>query len=174
MSKINCEICMDLIPLVQDGVASQDSCQAVQEHLEECESCRRIYHGEEIPPADSNKIYQKLRHKMQLLTSIMMMAMFFGLGLTAQEGMFYNILIMPIIGVLGYLIWQWKAAYNVPLLLVITHLVTHFFGMFWKTEQFGIPDLLIWTGLYAVFAVIGVCIAGLLHFVFRKEERHEK
>mgnify|MGYP002547768194 CR=1 FL=1 len=38
--KENCEVIRDLLPLVQDGVASEASCRMVQEHLEECEACR--------------------------------------------------------------------------------------------------------------------------------------
>ena len=33
--KENCEVIRDLLPLVQDGVASEASCRMVQEHLEE-------------------------------------------------------------------------------------------------------------------------------------------
>ncbi len=34
---------MDLMPLVQDGVASEDSENAVKKHISECESCKKIY-----------------------------------------------------------------------------------------------------------------------------------
>lgn len=47
MEKLSCEMCMDLMPLVRDGVASEDSSKAVEEHLSECEVCRRIF--AEIP-----------------------------------------------------------------------------------------------------------------------------
>ncbi len=43
MTKITCDICMDLMPLVQDGVASEDSENAVKKHISECESCKKIY-----------------------------------------------------------------------------------------------------------------------------------
>ena len=39
MTKITCEICMDLMPLVQDRLASPDSVDAVQHHLEQCPAC---------------------------------------------------------------------------------------------------------------------------------------
>lgn len=50
MNKINCEICMDLIPLVKDGIASEESYKAVEEHVKECETCRQLY-GESHEPA---------------------------------------------------------------------------------------------------------------------------
>ena len=38
--KISCEIVQDLLPLYCDRVCSQDSRQAVEAHLEDCEKCR--------------------------------------------------------------------------------------------------------------------------------------
>lgn len=38
--KMSCEIIQDLLPLYCDGVCSQDSRQAIEMHLEECEKCR--------------------------------------------------------------------------------------------------------------------------------------
>lgn len=37
--KISCEIIQDLLPLYCDGVCSQDSKQAVETHLQDCEKC---------------------------------------------------------------------------------------------------------------------------------------
>ena len=42
MNKISCEICKDLIPLVKDGIASEDSVAAVEEHIKECENCKAL------------------------------------------------------------------------------------------------------------------------------------
>lgn len=40
MSRLNCEIIRDLIPSYVDGICSQSSREAVEEHVEECEECR--------------------------------------------------------------------------------------------------------------------------------------
>ncbi|RDU23702.1 zf-HC2 domain-containing protein [Anaerosacchariphilus polymeriproducens] len=37
---ISCEIIKDLLPLYHDGVCSKDSKDMVEEHLQQCESCR--------------------------------------------------------------------------------------------------------------------------------------
>lgn len=37
---ISCEIIKDLLPLYYDGVCSEDSKKAVEEHLLQCENCR--------------------------------------------------------------------------------------------------------------------------------------
>ena len=38
-----CEICRDLLPLVQDGVASPESEALVKAHIETCASCRALW-----------------------------------------------------------------------------------------------------------------------------------
>ena len=50
--KENCEVIRDLLPLVQDGVASEASCRMVQEHLEECEACRTFCISEPVKMPD--------------------------------------------------------------------------------------------------------------------------
>jgi len=43
MNKISCDICGDLVPLVKDGIASEDSCNAVIKHTNECEACNLLF-----------------------------------------------------------------------------------------------------------------------------------
>ena len=43
MSKISCDTCLDLIPLVKDGVSSQDSRKLVEDHIETCPECKEVY-----------------------------------------------------------------------------------------------------------------------------------
>ena len=37
-----CEVVKDILPLYVDGVCSQESAQLVEEHVENCEECRKI------------------------------------------------------------------------------------------------------------------------------------
>ena len=39
--KMNCDVILDLLPLYHDGVCSEGSRALIEEHLKECESCRR-------------------------------------------------------------------------------------------------------------------------------------
>lgn len=39
--KLNCDVILDLLPLYHDGVCSEGSRALIEEHLKECESCRR-------------------------------------------------------------------------------------------------------------------------------------
>ncbi len=40
---ITCEMAMDLVALYKDGLASEDSKEAVRTHLKSCPECRRAY-----------------------------------------------------------------------------------------------------------------------------------
>ena len=37
--RISCDVCLDLLPLAADGVASQDSQNLVKEHIAACPGC---------------------------------------------------------------------------------------------------------------------------------------
>ena len=41
--RIDCGICSDLLPLVEDGVACEQSREAVRRHMESCGACREKY-----------------------------------------------------------------------------------------------------------------------------------
>ncbi len=43
MSKTNCNIVRDVLPLYLDGEASKETSEMVEEHLAECEECRYYY-----------------------------------------------------------------------------------------------------------------------------------
>lgn len=169
MNEITCEVCMDLIPLVQDGVASNDSIHAVQQHIRQCPDCRALFEGQTPLPPDKSVILDKLNRKLQLASAmVLMFGVLFGLMLTAGSGIFHNALIMPMIGAIGYYLFRWRGLYLIPGILFVTHVVINYLGM--GQEVLGIVTLVVWTGLYCIFALIGFVIAALLHFVFRKED----
>lgn len=49
---ISCEIINDLLPLYTEGLASEDSCHLIEDHLKNCPSCKMLY--------DNMKKQQKL------------------------------------------------------------------------------------------------------------------
>ena len=170
MNEISCEICMDLIPLVRDGIASPDSEEAVRHHLCHCESCSAFFDGVTPPPSDSGKIYRGLRHQLRLAGGMLLMfGLFIGLSLGGNQMLFYNILLMPAMGAVGYCLFRWKALCRVPLLIAALHLVMNVLGLALEPQAMPLQVLLMWSGIYASFALIGVVIAGLLHFALRKE-----
>ena len=69
MSKINCNVAGDLIPLYVDEVLSPDSAALVEEHLAECEACTakvEQLRGETVVSQDKDvKPLRKIRGKMK-------------------------------------------------------------------------------------------------------------
>lgn len=169
MNKISCDMCIDLMPLVQDGVASKDSRDAVLQHLQECPDCRALYEGEIPAPSKSNELLRKVQRRARVFSAmVMMFGIFYGLMLTAGSGLFMNVIIMPIIGGIGYYLFRWKALYIVPALLFVTHIFTNALGL--GGEVLDPMGLFLWTAIYCCVALIGFVIAALLHFAFQKED----
>ena len=173
MNKITCDVCKDLMPLVKDGIASEDSRLAVIEHVKECENCKKLYETASIEFVEINPDLErelgKLKRRLQIFSAMLLMfGVFFGLSLTASEEMFYNSLIMPVIGALGYVLFRWKAVYQVPVLLLIMLLVLNFLEIVRGMEVMPVMGVVMWVGIYTIFVEIGVLVAGLLHFAFRK------
>lgn len=171
MIKITCDICMDLLPLVQDNVASADSITVVKQHLETCSECRAMFEGQIPIPSNNNQIIKKLQRKTYtFLSMVLMFGIFFGLSLTATNELFLNSLIMPILGCIGYYLFQWKTLYITPILLLITHFIINTFGLIRGLEHLDIASLVMWTAIYSFFSIIGTIIAGLIHFALRKDD----
>lgn len=167
MNKIECEICMDLIPLVKDGIASEESYKAVEAHVKECETCRKLY-GENQEPAqittDENHAWKQIQKKwIGFFFALLCVGIVFGVSLTNQAEMFYNSLIMPIAGGCGYLIFQKRAVYKVPILLLILYAAMNVFQSLRGVESLDFYSMLVWVAIYSVFAILGVGIAGLFH-----------
>ena len=171
MNKITCDICMDLMPLVQDNVASEDSVNAVKQHLENCPECRAMFEGEVPLHSDKNEIIRKVQRKFHtFLIMILMFGIFFGLSLTATSEQFLIVVIMPVLGAIGYFVFQWKSLFITPGLLMITPLFSNALRFLYNTETLDLASNLIWALICSVFAVIGTVIVGLLHFAFKKEK----
>ena len=175
MNKITCDMCKDLMPLVKDGIASEDSRVAVEEHVQECDVCKTLFGQMPEAPSEINvamaRELGKLKRKLQMFSVLLMLfGAFFGLSLTAGEQMFYNSLIMPVIGVLGYVILRWKAVYQVPLLLLVMMFLINVLNLIRGMEYMPPTAVVLWVGIYTIFVEAGILIAGLLHFAFRKGE----
>lgn len=175
-NKINCEICRDLIPLVRDGVASADSEDAVRSHADGCNECAMLLDGKlvpAVPPSESPRVLLHVkRHLAIVYTVLMMLGIFFGLSITASEDMFFNCLIMPIVGVFGYLMFRWKALFAVPVILFVSSLIISAFGLI-REAQVDFVSMVLFSLIYSLFALSGIVISMLLHFAFggKKTER---
>lgn len=171
-TRISCEICRDLLPLVKDGVAGADSTDAVSRHLEACAECRGL--AEQPLPAEMPQKKKTIRKAEIWLrgvyTVLMIFGIYFGLSLTDAQDTFNNSLIMPAVGILGYVLLRNRAFLAVPLLIFVTHLIVWAFSMFPYTTDFTFADMAMWSVIYSFFALLGTLAAAFLHFGFRKED----
>lgn len=175
MHEISCEICMDLIPLVQDGAASEDSCRAVEAHVASCPQCRAVFTGQ--PPAQVHikPMVAKMQRKLRcLFVLFLFLGIFFGTSIAQLSGAFSIIFIMPIIGMLAYGVYRWKALWLVPLLLLAMYSLSQILLILRHVIDFNPLECLLWAVLTIVFSDVGVLIAGLFHFGLRKEKHDDE
>ncbi|MFF2484149.1 zf-HC2 domain-containing protein [Paenibacillus sp. NPDC058071] len=182
MLTISCGICRDLIPLVQDGVAGNDSTDAVMAHIAGCPDCslefggisdaRSVLEGSGL---DDGKIMRSIRKHMFLIAlAFLGCGTLFGISLTNTFGMFYNLLIMPFLGGFGYMVLRQRWYLAVGGILLLTYiwqigwlLKEGGLTKSWHLDFFSVP---LWFSLgYCGLSILGVLIAALLHYAFRKE-----
>ncbi|MEG0019807.1 MAG: zf-HC2 domain-containing protein [Oscillospiraceae bacterium] len=178
MCKISCDICRDLLPLVVDDVASEDSKNAVLTHIETCDECRCCYEENEKPPMDTDRVTAKIEKKL-FLFAVLLMAVGAALGIAISDGelMFYNIIIMPLIGGVGYFALKWKSLYALAFIFGCTYirwLPDTFYNVFKGDFMQAFVPPLFWALIYAGLFALGIAIASLLCFGFEKENINEK
>lgn len=182
--KRECHMVEDLLPLYLEDMLSQESAAFVEEHLRKCEACRLEYEnmkkegtfvqkqeneaGMDIRPFRS--LMKKINRQTSMLSyGLIILFVFFGFSLTEGADVMYNSLIMPIVGVFGYIAFRRSALIKMPILLLVIDLAAYALGM--VEMDFG--SVFFWTLLYGGFVLAGIAIAWLLHFAFGKENEDE-
>ena len=61
--KLTCGIVMDLLPLYEEGICSEETRQAVEEHLKECHTCRSFL--EDVSSFSKEDIVEKTENIME-------------------------------------------------------------------------------------------------------------
>jgi type IV secretory pathway VirB2 component (pilin) len=181
--KAECSIVKDLLPLYVEDMVSGETAKDIEEHIKGCDKCQKeladlkesaalsTVEKESLPRADAAKPFKKMMQRMNrqfysLAYAALIFLIFLGFGWTAGNNLMYNSLIMPIVGIFGYYVFKWRAVYKVPALLLVIDLAIFAFQL----VELGFADTLMWTMLYAIFVLIGVAIAFLLHYALKKEE----
>lgn len=176
MNEISCDICLDLMPLVWDEVASEDSRNAVLRHIERCESCRAAFEERQaLPSPDDKKVLLKIRSRLVGAAAVVMvLGAMLGVSFSESQNLFYNILIMPAIGVLGVLIMGEKGLLT-PLLPAVIFFVQKFFAIaHGAAPEESLMTALYWSMMYGAFCLAGALAALLFRFAFGKEKKDEK
>lgn len=180
--KLDCCVVRDLLPLYVENMVSDQTAELIKQHLTECPECQNEYEGFkdggrldvlETPlnsaPAEE-KPFKKLMQKMNrqlhgLAYGLIIFFILWGFSLTGGQDLMYNSVIMPIVGLFGYYVFRWKALYKMPILLLIINLLAYHLHF----AEIDFISVFPWTAIYSIFVVVGVLIAFLLHFAFRKE-----
>ena len=183
MMKTECSIVKDLLPLYVENMVSKETAQFVLDHLNVCADCKAEYDAlmsggpltniEKKPDINTEqaKSFKTTMRRMNrqfysLAYAALIFLIFLGFGWTGGENLMYNSLIMPIVGIFGYYVFRWKAIYKVPILLLI---IDTFVCLF-KLVDLNLYSAFLWTVIYSIFVFVGIAIAFLLHFAFRKEK----
>ena len=181
--KTECSVVRDLLPLYVEDMVSPETVQYIETHLTECNECKMeldgLKSGERLTLIEKKQALNKTdpkpfkmvmkrinRQFYSLVYATLIFLIFLGFGWTGGENLMYNSLIMPIVGVFGYYVFRWKAVYKVPILLLIIDTFVWLFNL----VDLNIYSALLWTMIYSIFVFMGIIIAFLLHFAFRKEK----
>lgn len=181
---IPCEVCRDLMPLVQDGVASEASRRLVERHVARCEACRELWRqADTLPPAgpDDQKVLPRIRRRLRLwMFGVMAVGLLLGMALMFSSwGANYNVLLMP---ALGALLWFFGgrrrrllplgvgALYGVAYWICCFSLHSPYRGYWalptWQDALFAVCLALV----YLAGCYLGMLAAALLQYAFTKEE----
>lgn len=179
-----CKIISDLLPLYAEDMVCEETAKFVENHLSECENCKKdfeafkngddlkeVFKEETTKPAEDIKPFKKIMKKMNMQMHsisylLIIFFIFFGFLSMDSGDVFYNSLIMPIVGIFGYIIFKFKAFYKLPILL----LVINFLACIFKFVDVEFIDVFFWTAIFTSFVFLGIIIAFLIHFALRKEK----
>jgi hypothetical protein len=173
---ISCNVILDLIPLVKDGVASYDSTIIVNEHIKSCANCQAEFAAfesinmEQPSIKDKNIIFAIKRSIFLTQLIILIVGAIIGIALSNSMDMFYNLLIMPIIGGISLIVLRRKWYLTPVSIFVLTYLWQTILGIVsggfnWMALSSG----LYYSIIYTILVGLGIIIAMLLKFTFKKE-----
>ncbi|MBV7273845.1 zf-HC2 domain-containing protein [Clostridiaceae bacterium UIB06] len=100
---ISCDVILDLIPLVKDGVASKDSINLVSDHLKSCESCKLEFESHALPMPtefDDKRVISTIKKKLFLATSaLLLIGAFIGMALDKNSHSNFMPAIIIVLGI---------------------------------------------------------------------------
>ncbi len=115
---IPCDIILDLIPLVKDDVASDESKRVVMEHIKNCDGCKSEFESFElqnINDINDKKILRAIRQKVFLIPFVLLIIGVL-IGVLSNKNISSNIISIIItlaIGILSIVIvWRFMARLN--------------------------------------------------------------
>lgn len=169
MQVFDCDLYMDLMPLVKDGAASDASRAALEAHLKECEACRELYDSipETAVEPDEGRVkrtMEKIRDRYhRTLMALMVLGVLAGVLLTMTRNMALTVAIFPLVGLAAYFVLRARSLF-VPLVV---------FSVSWLLlvlRDGNTAEAVGWSFNYAYACLVGVVAGGVLAFVFDRIE----
>jgi len=187
MKQFDCDVYIDLMPLVKDGAASFATQKALNDHLAECDSCRALYDSLPAAPAapseaEATKTLAKLRRNAALgLLLVAIVGALVGIALNGGEYLFYNVLILPAVGCAAYYALR-KYSLLAPVgmfALTFVWFVVQAIGtgqlVLNDNGSISLSNLLggaaLWSVLYTGVFCIGVVLGWTSHLAFSRTSR---
>lgn len=100
---ISCDVILDLIPLVKDNVASEDSIKLVTEHIKSCESCKLELGRHTLPiqtELDDKRVVSSIKKKLFLVMSaLLFIGAFIGMALNKNSSSNFMPAIIVVLGI---------------------------------------------------------------------------
>lgn len=158
-----CEIIQDLIPLVNDGVASDASKELVLKHCKHCSICNSML-NKELPIYQEEQLRKKWKHQIQkVMLGILLIIILFSCSFTETFDQFNNFILLPLVGGLGYWIIN-KYIYlfyiAIPFVFILLKLLY---------QDITLTSTVIYTVIYWVLLTCGILIYLCYTYAFKKE-----
>ncbi len=176
----HCDVVKDLIPLVNDGVASDESRKTVYDHCESCGDCKKLLSAElSCQPKDEKIVKALKRSVFTTQLAIVSAGILIGIWFTGSNNTFYNFYIMPIVGGLSCFILRKKSLYVPLVVFVLTELFQILkeipymeSGIVENLRGLGIllNATLPYAGFYALLCATGIAIFYLLSYAFGRDK----
>lgn len=174
MKSFDCELYMDLMPLVKDGAASDSSRKALEQHMAQCENCRSLFGQlpqDELPEENASKTLKKIHRSLNVTGWVLILAAsIIGALLTLSDGMGFNLILFPLAGIIAYCtvgqqVWRSGAHIAVfSLLFLLVRLAFLEDGLFFS--EFA--SCALFALFYAAAYLVGVGAAWLVHYTFTR------
>ncbi len=178
-----CTLVGELYPLYTEGLLTEEARVAVETHLADCPACAAQYAAGVLsavktaaPDAQKTEksrqtVFKKLQWRARLVSCVLMMlGLFFGLSLGADIYVFYNIVLMPVVGFLGYWVFRKAAFFVMPVLVPVAHVLYELLVSWQEKTAFSFGDVLGMSFLYDCFAFFGIVAAFLYSYALEKEK----
>lgn len=167
--KFDCDLYMDLMPLVKDGAASDTTRKALEAHLRECPDCRELYNTipeTEVPMDEGRvkRVMEKIRKRYQRSLLVLgVISALVGILLTMTRNMALTVAIFPLVGLGAYFLWRSRSLF-IPLLVFSGSWLLLFL------RDGNGPEAVGWSFNYAYACLVGVLAGGVIGFIFDKIE----